>query len=347
MANRWQHNSIGGNEQTDARAVWDGRSRSETASVHGWRAMKEARRPYGPEMDRYAERGVSGATERCPGGDLPCIDGEQVSGLSSDLQRVVEGEIIPRLMLLEAHNRKCEERVRTAASGAAGQQVSAAPIPEENIAEFAQLILAQDAEIAVLYIEALSEQGLGIDRLFADLLAPAARRLGILWEEDQIDFVDVTVGMSLLHEIVHRYRPSYSFDFPDRTKRILLQPAPGEQHTFGLLLVSDYFMKRGWDVRGGYPLDPLEIDDIISSQRWDVLAFSIANTRLVDDLCAEIGRARKLSRNTDVQVLIGGNAVAEDPELARKIGADLIASSPAEAFAVCEASCDAGRNNLN
>lgn len=309
-------------------------------------SMKEARRSYGSEDEPYITRRVSGTNSgrndagRAESASSNDENSQDRNGVT-DLQRVVEGEIIPRLMLIQSSGQERRERHRAAASH---KQLPS--ITLEHVAEFSELVLEHDMEIATLYIDGLCEQGVSIDKLFAELLAPTARCLGVWWESDQIDFVAVTVGMSMLHEIVHRYRPN-GIAHVDQAKRILLRPAPGEQHTFGLLLVSDYFSNRGWDVRGGYFIDPPEIDSLIGSERWNVLGFSIANVRLAGSLTREIERARKLSRNTDVQILVGGNAIASNPELAEELGADLAASSPAEAFAICEAACSRGRATLN
>jgi hypothetical protein len=38
--------------------------------------------------------------------------------------------------------------------------------------------------------------------VFIDLLAPSARRLGQHWEDDDCDFVDVTMGLWRLQEVM-------------------------------------------------------------------------------------------------------------------------------------------------
>ena len=85
------------------------------------------------------------------------------------LARIVEAEILPRLML--AHRRP----VRHPAA-------NRAPSPEE-ITAFSAMLLAPgpvdiDAQAAML-----RDGGLSLPKLLIDLLAPAARHLGELWEE--------------------------------------------------------------------------------------------------------------------------------------------------------------------
>ena len=51
----------------------------------------------------------------------------------------------------------------------------------------------------------LLDDGIPLEALLLDLFAPVARRLGTMWEADQIDFVDVTIGTSRLQQILHHF----------------------------------------------------------------------------------------------------------------------------------------------
>ena len=67
-----------------------------------------------------------------------------------------------------------------------------------NVGEFAEIVMSRDASAAVAYFEARRAEGASIESLFEVLLAPTARRLGELWDEDINDFLDVTRGFSHL-----------------------------------------------------------------------------------------------------------------------------------------------------
>ncbi|MGT2486179.1 B12-binding domain-containing protein [Methylobacterium oryzae CBMB20] len=51
------------------------------------------------------------------------------------------------------------------------------------------------------WVRALLEEGLSLDALLLDLFAPAARRLGQLWEEDEADFLDVAAALGRLQSL--------------------------------------------------------------------------------------------------------------------------------------------------
>ncbi len=83
--------------------------------------------------------------------------------------------------------------------------------------------------------------------LAAEMLAPVARDLGVMWEEDLCDFLDVTEAMGRLQSVLRdaigpqvgrgRARPGHS---------ILLAGAPGETHTYGLCHVAGLLRDAGW-----------------------------------------------------------------------------------------------------
>jgi hypothetical protein len=161
--------------------------------------------------------------------------------IGKKLDDVIAGEILPRLMLL--HRQKAAR-----ANGAATAPDANMP---SQVADFADLVIRHETSVAEAYVQFLLQRGLDLETLLLHVLVPAGRRLGELWEADKIDFVDVTIGTSRLQQLIHH------LTFPLRTiadnpnRHLLLVPAPGEQHTFGLVMASGLFRREGWQVHGG------------------------------------------------------------------------------------------------
>ena len=72
------------------------------------------------------------------------------------------------------------------------------------VERFAALALGQTDDAPFAYVEDLLAQGLSVETIFLDLLAPAARHFGSLWEADATDFANVTLAMSRLQRIMRR-----------------------------------------------------------------------------------------------------------------------------------------------
>ena len=233
----------------------------------------------------------------------------------ASLARLIEAEIVPRLML--AH-RAPEPR------GAAMEDLSRVTPAGHDVAEFTRLLVEQDTTTLSASLDSLRARGMARETLLLQMLAPAARRLGELWEEDLADFTQVTVGLGRLQQLLwHLAAPSEdSGAHADPRRRALLTVAPGEQHTLGLFMVRDFFRRAGWTVPGGTPHTVDEIAGLVRGEWFAVVGLSLACERHIGALRDTIRAIRRASRNGDIGVLVGGPMLLVRPELAQEIGAD-------------------------
>lgn len=241
------------------------------------------------------------------------------------LIRTIESEIIPRLLL--AHKGAVDARC-----DAADERGEIPGV--EQVHEFASLVLTQDASAASRYVEAMVDQGYLLETLYLDLLAPAARHLGELWEQDLCDFVDVTMALGRVQHVIREFSPVFreAADGSDaespatRSRRILLTPAPGEQHSMGLLMVKEFFLRDGWEVVGGPGVPADEVALQVASEWFDCIGVSVGGDCRLAGLASWIGSLRAVSKNRTVSVLLGGPHFAAHPELAALFGADATAA---------------------
>jgi methanogenic corrinoid protein MtbC1 len=234
------------------------------------------------------------------------------------LARLIESEVVPRLVLSGRAANACEPVPEPAV---------AAPGPEDVVALVA-LVIADDAAAPLAYVEALRARGVPLERLYLDLFAVVAQRLGQLWTEGLCSFADVTVGLVRLQGLVREYSPAFlpSVEAHDPRRSALLLPAPGEQHTFGLAMVAEFFLRAGWEIH----CDPMISEDEVSStvkNRWFAVAgISVGNNDQLDAVAALIRRVRRESCNR-----VGGRVFAEKPSLAGLVGADATAADGRQA----------------
>ena len=136
-----------------------------------------------PVRNAPAPRGAEGATA----GEPPPPETRM---WQAELSRVIEGEILPRLLL--AHD--CSVRP---------DPNSPPPDPGDlDIAEFARRLCGAEPGPAWEFVEAARRMGRPMAEVFLEVLTPTARYLGKLWETDHCDFVEVTVGLRRLQEIL-------------------------------------------------------------------------------------------------------------------------------------------------
>lgn len=226
------------------------------------------------------------------------------------LVRAIEGEMLPRRAPVQA----------------------VGPVAGELDGFVANLLAAGDGGWAA-QVAALRERGVAVESIYLDLLAPAARRLGEMWEDDRVMFSDVTVGLGRLHRIMRGLSSALVHDLPvsAESRRVLLLPAPGEQHTFGLSLVAEFFRRAGWEVV--CELDGRAVDPVRRVRRewFDAVGISIGVDSRLEWLRNGITTIRRASRNRTLAVLVGGPVFALHPERAADVGADACVPDAREA----------------
>jgi methanogenic corrinoid protein MtbC1 len=114
---------------------------------------------------------------------------------------------------------------------------------------------------------------------------------------------------------------------------VLLLPAAGEQHSFGLVMVAEFFRQAGWDVCCGVGVS---IDDSIAmvhEQSYSVFGLSLSGENHLDATAQQIRAMRRASKNRAIGALVGGNVFVDHPEYVSMLGADATAVDGQQAVA--------------
>lgn len=237
-----------------------------------------------------------------------------------DLAQLIEGEIIPRL--LAAHQNGRSEVV----------PMNLGVIAPGELESFARETMVADLSSLVEQIERLMRRGLSVETVYFDLLSPAAKLLGDWWERDDCTFADVTVGLCRLQQLVYEFADRVHVeDGGGDGRTALFALTPGDQHSFGLIMVVEYFRQAGWRTVCMPDATAQDLEAIVQSERFDLIGFSMANERWLEPLTPLIARLRAVSRNGSVQVMVGGRAFSDHPERVTQVGADQTATDAREA----------------
>jgi MerR family transcriptional regulator, light-induced transcriptional regulator len=246
---------------------------------------------------------------------------------SVELARAIEAEIIPRLLLSHLAGRTIKTLVE------APKPIESAVFTEPQIAEFSELVRSKSLTQAIVYIDALLDKGMSTETMILDVLSPSARHLGILWEEDKITFVDVTLGLSRLQQLLRVYGPAFEADFAQSHQghRILLAAMPGEQHTFGMSVVEEFFRRDGWDVHSESNVSRGFLLGRVKEEWFDVVGLSASGDASVALLTPLIAAIRDAALNRQIRVIVGGCPFLAEPANALALGADMVACNGREA----------------
>ena len=248
------------------------------------------------------------------------------------LTRTVELDVIPALL----------RRGLVARMPAPLTPVPLPLVSPTQVTELAELTLRAQEPAAGDFVTAMLDLGFRAEALYLDLLAPAARQLGDWWLQDVCDFTEVTVGLWKLESAMRDLGPA--FLGPDYLTaegrrvgpRAILVPLPGEQHTFGLSMVYDFFRRAGWNAWSGAIESRAALATMVRRQWVDIVGFSLACDERLDSARAEIRAVRRASRNRGLAVLVGGPPFTERPGLAAEIGADGTAENGLQAVAAAQ-----------
>ncbi|HYW49202.1 MAG TPA: cobalamin-dependent protein [Gemmatimonadaceae bacterium] len=234
----------------------------------------------------------------------------------------MELELIPRLL---AHARKT-------GTGTDWPVKPTVAITPEDVDLFVQACLSHDEEQCPRIITGLIADGASLERICLELLTPAARTLGTMWEEDEADFLEVTLGLGRMQRMVRDLGRRVAAETPmsEDAGQAFLCGMPEEQHSLGLAMVAEFFVADGWGVTVGPPLGADDVLHEVGAHWYDVIGLSAGITERIPRITEVIRSIREASLNADLAVLVGGRAFIEHPELIARVGADASAPDAAQ-----------------
>lgn len=242
------------------------------------------------------------------------------------LQRAIETELVPRLMLAHRSDPPRFAELR----GPAARM----PTPED-ILTLADRLVLDDENPSRQFVMSFNEHEISLSDVMLQLLAPAARELGTRWETDDIDFGTVTLGLWRIHSMVHELNlnspvaPQGGVATPGR---ILIAVVPGSDHTLGALMLSEFFRRADWDVWYDPDATLTELQAAVRADHFDLIGLSASRDVHLDELPSIILSLRRASRNPAAAVMVGGPSLLKQPQRALELGADLTAVDAADAL---------------
>jgi methanogenic corrinoid protein MtbC1 len=210
-------------------------------------------------------------------------------------------------------------------------------LPGGDFNAFIGELVAHDVAACQARIGAMAARGLAFDRLCRDVLTPAARRLGEMWEDDTASFFDVTAGLGALHTLLHGAAEQVAAaPVREATRRALLASLPGEQHSFGLQMMAALFRQAGWDVTLALETGAIELASIVAGGHFALAGMSLSSAGQEEAVADAVLVLRAASANPGIGILLGGPLAAADPALALEVGADACVGDAADAIRVAE-----------
>ncbi|QZH76763.1 MAG: cobalamin B12-binding protein [Erythrobacter sp.] len=248
--------------------------------------------------------------------------------------------MLPRLLVAHQRDGSIVRRVRIV------EDLRAVSLEEAEA--FAPMALELEANELMLEVEHFLVRGITPEDVFVQLLAPAARRLGEYWEEDRCDFVDVTMGLWRLQEVMREIAqrsPATPEEF-EPARSALFSPMPGEQHCFGTLMVEEVFARAGWDSEALVEPQRSELLRVISDREFELVGLTVSTDCPSGEIASLLTAIRSVSKCRSVKVIVGGRAINANPALADRAGADGTAIDANSALILADRIVPVSRGNF-
>ncbi len=262
-------------------------------------------------------------------------DREKSSRAANELSVLIENLIIPKLVAdsdeqLEATDYDLGRR--------AGETAKQLEFNKVDVQAFAEMCARDDAKAILAFVDERINKGYSIDTIFVNLLAPSARRLGELWEDDHGDFVDVTMGLwriqEVLRELTLRIPPDAGTGFGQRSA--LFSTMPKDQHSLGTLMIAECFYRAGWDTDILVEPTQSELISKFANRHYDLIGLTASCDHPKASFSTLVSAVRSVSTNSETRIMLGGRVINENPSWVEECGADGTAVDAPSAVLVAE-----------
>ncbi len=201
-----------------------------------------------------------------------------------------------------------------------------------DIDELTRALIDEDSDAGLVFVTQLQNAGVTVERIYLTYLAAAARKLGALWDEDEISLFDVTTGTGRIYGILRALDDQFSPKASTPGKAALFASVPGETHTLGVRMAADLFQKNGWGIELVMGASHDELMDRIVATQTAIVGLSAAGAHALPHL-ARLILAVRLHRPA-VSIVVSGQITLEARTQINAMEPDGVASSVPAAITI-------------
>ncbi|MEO1639282.1 MAG: cobalamin B12-binding domain-containing protein [Pseudomonadota bacterium] len=198
-------------------------------------------------------------------------------------------------------------------------------------------LLSSDEEAADRFILAARRDGAAIDVIYLGYVAGAARRLGEMWDKDEVSFLEVTLASGKLYRIIrglrHVITPEIVRDRDEWPAMFAL--APGETHTLGIEIATDIFRREGWDVDMLVGLDHDKLLEEAERRYYRAIVVVAHSDKMLEPL-TRLALALRIAHPM-ARLVVAGHILEHHAEVEALVGADAVIKDIGSAVATLRA----------
>jgi methanogenic corrinoid protein MtbC1 len=161
-----------------------------------------------------------------------------------------------------------------------------------------------------------------------------ARYLGCEWAEDRAAFTDVTMGLARMQSILRQVGRDWASNHaaaPDSATVLMVLPE-GEQHSFGMMLLTGQLRRQGISVQLQIGASPEALRALAEQRSYDCAMISVACEEKLA-LCRRVVKALRDGSGGRLWVAVGGAVLERPVDVKAATGADVATNDPMVALA--------------
>jgi methanogenic corrinoid protein MtbC1 len=158
----------------------------------------------------------------------------------------------------------------------------------------------------------------------ADIYIPeAARRLGQAWQDDQLSWMDVSIGAGRMQSLLREIGLAWSADQADDTGNgtVMLIVPDREQHTLGPMVAMGQMRRYGISVCLRIAPNNNELRIIVASRKFDGIFISVSTKDKFDDVRKTVQFLKSVMKPA-CPIIVGGAVMSKVENLAALTGGD-------------------------
>jgi MerR family transcriptional regulator, light-induced transcriptional regulator len=188
--------------------------------------------------------------------------------------------------------------------------------------EYLAAILEGHSRKAIDQVLAEVEQGKqSVESAYLEVLVPAQREVGRLWHAGELSIAEEHVITETTERVMallaHRASPA-----PANGRTVVCAAVHGNVHNIAVRVLADFFDLAGWRaIHLGADVPAPELATALRYFNGDLLVLSAALSVQLPKVADAIAAVRR-TEDRPLQIMVGGLAFSEAPEIWRKLGAD-------------------------
>ena len=185
-------------------------------------------------------------------------------------------------------------------------------------------VLSGDDRAADQFILAARRDGVDTAAISRGYVAGAARKLGQMWDDDRISFIDVTLACGKLYGIIRGLRHVLAPQIIQgrETRPALFALVPGETHTLGIEIATDHFRRDGWDVDMLMGLDHDAMVAEADLRHYEAIVLVANSDRMLEPL-TRLSLALRITQPL-AHIIVAGGILDHQPDILRLVGAEAV-----------------------